>query len=102
VVRQIRARLPESALILMGILPRGEQPYTVERVRALEANAQLAKLDDGQHVHYLYFGDQLLLPDGRMTKELAPDFLHPLERGYQIWMDTIRPRLDRVLGITSL
>ncbi len=95
VVRQIRARLPDSPLLLMGILPRGELPNTSERLKALEANAQLAKLDDGKHIHYFYFGDKLLLPDGRMPKEVAPDFLHPLECGYQFWMDAIQPSLDQ-------
>jgi lysophospholipase L1-like esterase len=99
VVRKIRARLPHSRVFLMGILPRGEQPNTIERVRALEANAQLQKLDAGRQVQYFYFGDKLLLPDGRMTRETAPDFLHPREGGYQFWMESIRPGIEKALGV---
>ena len=53
VVRQLRARFPASHLLLGGILPRGEQPNTPERLKIVEANAQLAKPDDGRHIHYL-------------------------------------------------
>ena len=96
VVRQLRARFPSSPLLLGGILPRGEQPRTPERLKILEANAQLAKLDDGGHIHYFYFGDKLLLPDGRLPKEIAPDFLHPGECGYQAWVEAIQPMLDQI------
>jgi lysophospholipase L1-like esterase len=93
VVRQLRAKFPATQLLLGGILPRGEQPNTAERSKILEANTQLAKLDDGRHIHYFYFGDKLLLADGRLPKEIAPDFLHPGERGYQFWADAIEPLL---------
>ena len=96
VVRQLRTRLPTSHLLLAGILPRGEQPNTPERLKILEANAQLAKLDDGRHTHYFNFGDKLLLPDGRLPKEIAPDFLHPSERGYEFWVEAIQPMLDQL------
>ena len=96
VVRQLRARFPTSHLLLGGILPRGEQPNTPERLKILEANAQLAKLDDGRHTHYFNFGDKLLLPDGRLPKEIAPDFLHPSERGYEFWVEAIQPVLDQL------
>ena len=98
VVRQLRARFPSSPLLLGGILPRGEQPRTPERLKILEANAQLAKLDDGRRIHYFYFGDKLLLPDGRLPKEIAPDFLHPAERGYRSWVEAIQPMLEQIFG----
>ena len=33
----------------------------------------------------------MLEADGTLPKEIAPDFCHPAEKGYQIWADAIRP-----------
>jgi lysophospholipase L1-like esterase len=32
----------------------------------------------------------MLAPDGTLPKEIAGDFCHPTEKGYQIWADAIR------------
>jgi lysophospholipase L1-like esterase len=32
----------------------------------------------------------MVTPDGTLSKEIAGDFCHPTEKGYQIWADEIR------------
>ena len=36
-------------------------------------------------------------PDGTLSKEIMPDFLHPNEAGYQIWADAITPKLTELM-----
>jgi len=31
-----------------------------------------------------------LAPDGTLTRDMAGDFCHPTEKGYQVWADEIR------------
>lgn len=96
VVRQVRVRLPDSVIILMGILPRGEQPDTSMRLKILKANDQLSRLADGKHIHYVYFGDKLLSPDGSLSHNMSPDSIHPSSRGYIYWANAIQPVLDGI------
>jgi lysophospholipase L1-like esterase len=88
IVKELRARLPDSKILLSGIFPRGEKNDPVrEQVRAV--NAQLAKLDDGKMVKFMDIGSKLLGPDGTLSRDIMPDLLHPNEKGYQIWADAM-------------
>jgi lysophospholipase L1-like esterase len=96
IVREIRARLPDSKILLFGIFPRGEKTDPVrEQVKAV--NAGLAKLDDGKTVKFMDIGSKLLAPDGTLSRDIMPDLLHPNEKGYQIWSDAMEGALGQML-----
>jgi beta-glucosidase len=38
-----------------------------------------------------------LAPDGTLPKEIMPDFLHPGEKGYEIWAAAIEKPLKEML-----
>ena len=38
-------------------------------------------------------GEKFLEPDGTLSKETMPDFLHLSAKGYQIWADAISPKV---------
>jgi lysophospholipase L1-like esterase len=48
-------------------------------------------------VTWLDIGPKLLQPDGTLSPEMAPDFLHPREQGYVIWAEALQPLIDRYL-----
>ena len=62
-----------------------------------DVNTRIAKLDDGKRVKYLDIGGKFLQPDGTLTKEIMPDFLHLSKKGYQIWADAITATLEEML-----
>jgi hypothetical protein len=62
-----------------------------------QVNAIIAKLDDGKNIHFLDIGEKFLQPDGSITKEIMPDFLHLSAAGYQIWADAISPKLAELM-----
>jgi beta-glucosidase len=97
IVDQIRARQPDTRIILLGIFPGGKN-FNLQRGRLLEIDQVLAKLDDGQHVFYLDFGSQYVEPDGTISKDIMPDALHPNEAGYKIWASAMQPKLNELLG----
>ena len=37
----------------------------------------------------------ILQPDGTLTADIMPDFLHPSAKGYEIWADAIQPVIEK-------
>lgn len=97
VVKQIRTRLPDTKLLVLGIFPRG-QNFNAQRGRLLQINQALAKVADGKMIHYLDFGSQLVEADGSLSKSIMPDYLHLSEKGYTIWAEAIEGKLKQLLG----
>ena len=96
IVETIRAKLPDTKILLLAVFPRGEKPNP-QREKLKEVNTTIAKLDDGKSVFYLDIGDKFLQPDGTLTKEVMPDFLHLSTTGYQIWADSIAAKLAELM-----
>jgi lysophospholipase L1-like esterase len=96
VVNDIRAKLPDTKILLLGIFPRGtlDDP---QRAQVALINTVIAKLDDGKMVRFLDIGPKFLEADGTLSKNIMPDLLHPSERGYQIWADAMNPTLDEMM-----
>ena len=96
VVKDLRTRLPDSKILLLGIFPRGtfDDP---QRAQVALVNTVIAKLDDGKMVKYLDIGPNFLEADGTLPKSIMPDLLHPNQQGYQIWADAMNPTLAEML-----
>jgi lysophospholipase L1-like esterase len=97
-VETIRAKLPESKLLLLAVFPRGEKPDNKFRDQIKQVNDRIARLDDGgRHVRYLDIGPKFLEPDGTLPKSVMPDALHPNPKGYEIWADAIGPVIEEMM-----
>jgi lysophospholipase L1-like esterase len=98
IVETIRAKQPQAKILLLAVFPRGEKASpNPGRDKLKQVNAIIAKLDDGKNVFFLDIGDKFLQPDGSLTKEIMPDFLHLSAAGYQIWADAIGPKLAELM-----
>jgi lysophospholipase L1-like esterase len=97
VVRKLRQKLPHSKVMLLAVFPRGERPDHPQRLQIGEINRGLRELHDGKHVRFVDIGDKFLEPDGTMSKEVMPDFLHPGQKGYEIWAAAIKEPLIEML-----
>jgi beta-glucosidase len=96
IVKELRKRLPESRVLLLGVFPRSQKPDRT-RAKLRQVNEQLAKLDDGSHVFYLDIGKAFLNEDDTISRDIMPDFLHLTARGYRLWADAMEPTLWRLL-----
>ena len=96
VVADIRAKLPDSRILLLAIFPRGtlDDP---QRAQVALINTVIAKLDDGKMVKFLDIGPKFLDASGNVPKSIMPDLLHPNAQGYQIWADAMNPTLFKML-----
>jgi len=95
VVKQIRTRLPDTKLLVLGIFPRS-QNFSAQRGKLLQINQALAKLADGKMIHYLDFGSDLVEADGSISKTIMPDYLHLSSAGYGVWAKAIEPKLKEM------
>lgn len=102
IVSLIRSRQAQARILLLAIFPRGPhgaRDDSAARMRVIhEANAALAKLDDGRQVRFLDIGKHFL-QDGRIPTDIMPDQLHPSRKGYEIWADAMQPLLDEMLTL---
>ena len=96
IVNDIRAKLPDSKILLLAIFPRGvfNDP---QRAQVALINTVLARLDDGKMVRFLDINSKFLEADGTLPRSIMPDLLHPNEKGYQIWADAMEPTLVEML-----
>jgi lysophospholipase L1-like esterase len=110
IVGMIRAKLPETKILVLGIFPRGPRdrnhnPITqahvdeaARRMQTIDAvNRDLAGLDDGKTIRFLNINDVFLGQDGRIPQSIMPDQLHPDAAGYQLWADAMKPLLESML-----
>ncbi|MEI7729114.1 MAG: GDSL-type esterase/lipase family protein [Verrucomicrobiota bacterium] len=98
IVADYRKRCPNSSILLQGIFPSGASSTSPRRAPTKTVNDIICKLADGKKVIYIDFGEKFLSPDGSLSAEIMPDFLHPSTKGYQIWADAIQPIIDQQLG----
>lgn len=97
IVKQLRAKLPKTKVLVLGIFPRGPQPNP-QREKIVKVNRIIAKLADGKMVHFLDIGINFMQPDKTISKEIMPDYLHLTPRGYEIWAAAIEGTLRKLLG----
>ncbi len=97
IVKKLREKLPNTKVLVLAIFPRGEKPNP-QREKNAKASAIAAKSADDKNVFYLDIGDKFLEPDGSLTKEIMPDYLHLSPKGYRIWAESIEPSVARLMG----
>lgn len=96
IVDTIRQKLPASRILLLGIFPRGGDAF-MKRIR--EINSLISTYADNQNIFYLDIGSKLLEKDGSMSKEVFRDGLHLTPKGYQIWADSMNPKLFEIMSL---
>ena len=98
IVKSLRTKLPKTKVLVLAIFPRGANPSDDKRQVNTKANELIAKLADGDMVHYLDIGPKFLGEDGSLSKEIMPDLLHLSEKGYTIWAESIEAKVKQLMG----
>jgi len=98
IVEKLRAKLPQTKVLLLAIFPRGADNNDGIRKVNMKANELIAKLADNQNVFYLDIGPKFLTADGVLSKDIMPDLLHPNTKGYVIWAEAIEPTVAKLMG----
>lgn len=97
VVLQLQRDFPNAKILLLGIFPRGRAGDPVRGTIA-EINRTIARMHDGNRVHYLDIGDKFLAEDGSIPADVMSDLLHPGPKGYEIWANAVIEPLSALMG----
>ena len=110
IIELIRARTPDTKILLLAIFPRGPRKNPQGEITATAiadahkrmaaitvANMELAKMADGKAIRFLDINDKFLGQDGRIPWSIMPDQLHPTAAGYELWAAAIKPLLDEMM-----
>jgi len=92
---EYETRCPDAHILLLGVFPRVAAAKAPIRDWVAKINALISTYDDGKRVTYLDIGAKFLQPDGTLTADIMPDFLHPSAKGYEIWAGAIQPVIDK-------
>lgn len=105
---RLRAKLPETRILLLAIFPRGDAEQRKVKDQGAGFNDQWAKneeasrlasrIADNKKIFYLDINQAFLDEKGVLTREVMPDLLHPMEKGYQIWAEAMEPTIRKLLG----
>jgi lysophospholipase L1-like esterase len=98
IVDRLRTKLPQTKILLLAIFPRGADDNDALRQINVKANQIFAKLADDKTVFYRDIGPKFLCADGKLSKEIMPDQLHPNAKGYEIWAEAIEPDVAHLMG----
>lgn len=98
IVEKLRTKLPATKILLLGIFPRGEDNDDARRKVNVATNKIIQGLDDGKSVFYLDISDKFLTQDGKLDRKIMPDLLHLSKQGYEIWGESIEPKVAELLG----
>ena len=98
IVAKLRDKLPQTKILILAIFPRGADPKDRLRQVNTKANGIIAKLADGKDVFFLDIGPKFLDKEGRLSRDIMPDLLHPNAKGYAIWAEAIEPSVKKLMG----
>ncbi len=98
IVDLVRAKLPESKVLVMALLPQGATSKDPSRVKLDQVSELISKLDDGKMVKYLNINSKFVDAEGNLLKEMkTEDRAHLSEKGYQAWADGMRETLAELM-----
>jgi lysophospholipase L1-like esterase len=92
----LRRRLPDARILLLGLLPREEDPNSALRRAVERVNALTRGCADAEHIFYADIGNVLLDGRGRLDATISPDHLHFSGLGYALLAAQLGPELDRL------
>ena len=96
IVEEVRKRYPEAKILLYAIFPRGKDNSDARRIKNNQANAEIAKLCNGEDIIWVDICQKFLTPEGVLEKSVMPDLLHPRSsKTYSIWGESLRPYFEK-------
>jgi lysophospholipase L1-like esterase/alpha-beta hydrolase superfamily lysophospholipase len=87
---RVRSKVPRAKIIVMGIFPRDKDPLSPRRALIKEINRLLEIFTKENNLTMVDIGPNMLAADGTFLPGMMLDYVHPTDKGYQVWADAIR------------
>lgn len=96
-IDEIRRHQPTARVIVNAIFPRGAKPDDAVRKRNEVVNREIARFCNDFEVIWMDLNHRLLTADGRLLPRIMPDYLHPSDEGYDIWIGALLPVIREIV-----
>ena len=80
----IHRKLPDTEILLMGILPYGYNANLRNNTNKATNQLISAFPEKNPKIHYIDIGSEYIDKNGKVNKELMPDYLHPNAEGHML------------------
>ena len=97
ILTTLHTRLPGTKILLLGVFPRSASGDDLFRRLNAAINVRIRHYADNQQVFFLDLSPRFFDRWGRLSQDLMPDYLHPSERGYQVWADGMEDMIRKLL-----
>ncbi len=93
----IREKLPDTEIVLLGILPYGYKPNHRDEVNKA-TNKLISRFPEKDSIiHYYDLGYLFLNEQGKVRRELMPDWLHPTVEGDSLVFEVLAPIISKLM-----
>jgi len=97
ICEMVAEKLPVTKILIMGILPYGYKPNHRDNINKA-TNSLVSKFPDrNPNITYTDIGQVYLDTEGKVKKELMPDYLHPNPEGHMLMFETLNEEITRLM-----
>jgi lysophospholipase L1-like esterase len=94
---RIKTKLPETKILLLAILPRGDASAAAA-YRLNKASEEASRIADNRKIFYLNISERFLDIDGNVSKQMMTiDGVHLTLTGYQTLAEALEPTISKLL-----
>jgi len=94
----LNEQLPDTKILLLALLPRGEYPDDKYRLLNNEVNKKIKSFEERDNVTFADFSEYFLTDNDMLYLDAMPDTLHPNEYGYILWAEAMLPYIKELLN----
>jgi lysophospholipase L1-like esterase len=69
-----------------------------QREKNAKASQLASEIADNNMIFYMDIGQKFFDADGTLSPNIMPDYLHPNDKGYEIWAEAIEPKVVELMG----
>ena len=88
---------PKMKILLLGIFPREYKPCP-QRTKVMTASLLASEIADNKHIYYMDLSSLFIDKNNFLKLDLMPDSLHPNEAGYQVWAESMAPKIAELMN----
>jgi len=93
----IREKLPDTQIVLLGILPYGYKPNYRNNIN-MATNQIISEFSaKDSNIHYYDINSVFVDTDNNVKELLMPDFLHPNAEGHLLMFNTIESNINKLM-----
>jgi len=85
----LNQKLPDTEILLMGILPYGYNPNHRDNINKATNKLIASFPKKNPKIHYINIGSKYVDENGKIKKELMPDYLHPNAEGHLLMFEAL-------------